>query len=276
MTTLILPPRYTDDSIALWRAATAMGWTVMRLQGWRVTPDPPIDEPVPYGEPLFVATVAEQLGLAALEPPFDLLARMPERFRRRHVQFRRGADIASYRFPAFLKPADDKCFPAAVYQSATELGRFAIPDAAPILRSEVVSWDVEFRCFIAGRRCLTLSPYARNGALALANDGSWPSSDAELSGASDFLQGLLSCAEVELPPAVAIDLGMIAGRGWAVVEANPCWGAGIYGCDPQQVPMALRFGVMPAAALRQEDKRWIAERSVDSAQAPAYASRSSE
>jgi hypothetical protein len=121
---------------------------------------------------------------------------------------------------------------------------------------------VEFRCFIADRRCLTLSPYARHGAVALANDGSWPSSDAELSAANDFLQELLSCAEVELPPAVVIDLGLIAGRGWAVVEANPCWGAGIYGCDPQQVLKALRLGVLPAAALRLEDKRWIAERTI--------------
>jgi hypothetical protein len=55
MPTLILPPRYTDDSVALWRAAMAMGWTVTRLQGWRITSDSPIDEPVLYGEPLFVA-----------------------------------------------------------------------------------------------------------------------------------------------------------------------------------------------------------------------------
>ena len=191
MPTLILPPRYTDDSIALWRAAMAMGWPAMRLQGWRVATDSSIDEPVPYGEPLFVATVAEQLGLAALEPPFDFLARIPERFRRREVKFGRGAEIASYRFPAFLKPSDDKCFPAAVYQSAAELRRFTIPDATPLLWSEPVSWDVEFRCFIADRRCLTLSSYARKGALALANDGSWPSSDVELSAASGFLQELL-------------------------------------------------------------------------------------
>ena len=260
MPTLILPPRYTDDSIALWRAAMAMGWTTMRLQGWRITPDSSIDEPVPYGEPLFVAAVAEQLGLAALEPPFDFLAHLPECFRRREVRFGHGGDIASYRFPAFMKPADDKCFPAVVYQASAELGRFTIPDATPLLWSEPVSWDVEFRCFIADRRCLTLSTYACKGTLALANDGSWPCSDTELSAANSFLQELLSCADVALPPAVVIDLGLIAGRGWAVVEANPCWGAGIYGCDPQQVLKALRLGVLPAVALRLEDMRWIAER----------------
>ena len=33
---LILPPRYTPDSIALWKAATAAGWRVERLPDWRV------------------------------------------------------------------------------------------------------------------------------------------------------------------------------------------------------------------------------------------------
>ena len=260
MPTLILPPRYTDDSIALWRAATAMGWGVMRLQGWRVGADLSIDEPVPYGEPLFVATVAEQLGLAVFEPSFDLLARLPERFRRREVGFGHGQDIPSYRFPAFVKPADDKCFPAAIYQSALELRQFAIPAATPILRSEPVSWSLEFRCFVADRRCRALSLYARSGTLALAQDGSWSGADEELSAARTFMKELLSCADVELPPAVAIDIGLIVDKGWAMVELNACCGAGIYGCDPHQVLAVLRSGVVPMARLRVDDRRWIVQR----------------
>ena len=31
-----------------------------------------------------------------------------------------------------------------------------------------------------------------------------------------------------------IDAGWIAGKGWAVVEQNAAWGAGIYACDPEQ------------------------------------------
>jgi hypothetical protein len=33
MPMLMLPPRYTPDSIALWEAATAAGWDVERLHG---------------------------------------------------------------------------------------------------------------------------------------------------------------------------------------------------------------------------------------------------
>lgn len=52
MPTLVLPPRYTPDSIALASAAAEQGWSVERLSSWR----PPAwlagEEVVLYGEPL--------------------------------------------------------------------------------------------------------------------------------------------------------------------------------------------------------------------------------
>jgi hypothetical protein len=35
-TTLVLPPRYTPDTIAVGRAAGSAGWDVERLASWRV------------------------------------------------------------------------------------------------------------------------------------------------------------------------------------------------------------------------------------------------
>ncbi|MDA7887578.1 ATP-grasp domain-containing protein [bacterium] len=32
-----------------------------------------------------------------------------------------------------------------------------------------------------------------------------------------------------------MDVGLIRGRGWAVVECNECWASGIYACDPTRV-----------------------------------------
>ncbi|WP_201278280.1 hypothetical protein [Scytonema millei] len=37
MPTLILAPRYTTDTQALWRAANQLGWQVERLTNWRVS-----------------------------------------------------------------------------------------------------------------------------------------------------------------------------------------------------------------------------------------------
>jgi hypothetical protein len=257
MPTLILSPRYDEDSIALWRAASAEGWSVVRTQGWRVDPDASRDRPVIYGEPLFAAAVAAQLRCLLLEPPFDFLTRLPHRFLGRIVRFGHGSDIPSFGFPGFFKPADDKCFPAKVYRSEAELPAHAIPDETPVLWSEPVQWSVEFRCFIADRRCLTLSPYARHSALAQAHDGSWPAAPEEDGAARQFATDLLSVADLDMPPAFALDIGMLADGNWAVVEANPCWGAGIYGCDPGHVLQTLRRACVAQEGAGPECLRWV-------------------
>jgi hypothetical protein len=43
-----------------------------------------------------------------------------------------------------------------------------------------------------------------------------------------------------------VDVGRVAGRGWAVVEANPAWGSGLYGCDAARVLPVLRGAVSQA------------------------------
>lgn len=69
MPTLVLPSRYTEDSIALWKAAIAADWDVERLQNWSVPPGLGDRDPVLYGEPLFAAAVADRLSLKLVEPP---------------------------------------------------------------------------------------------------------------------------------------------------------------------------------------------------------------
>src|SRR5271167_349646 len=86
MPTLILSPRYSDDSITLRRAAIALGWDVMRLASWRCPDDVEPVEPVLFAEPLFNAAVAEPLGLTVVEPPEDFLVRMPRQYVGRDVR----------------------------------------------------------------------------------------------------------------------------------------------------------------------------------------------
>jgi len=38
---------------------------------------------------------------------------------------------------------------------------------------------------------------------------------------------------------VVIDVGLIANRGWGVIEFNAAWGAGLNGCDPEKVLPAI-------------------------------------
>lgn len=111
----------------------------------------------------------------------------------------------------------------------------------PVLVSEIVQWQKEFRCFILNRKLQTFSVYLRNGELQ-EDSGFVSSADEELQ-LQAFLDKLLADSEVDLPHAVVIDVGLIEGRGWACVELNAAWGAGIYGCDPALVLPVLEKAV---------------------------------
>lgn len=73
-------------------------------------------------------------------------------------------------------------------------------------------------------------------------------SAGEEHGLRGFVGALLADPGVDLPRAVALDVGVIPGRGWAVVEANAAWGSGLYGADPHEA-----LGVIRHATVRPTD-----------------------
>jgi hypothetical protein len=268
--TLILSPRYTTDSIALNNAAWEMGWTVERLPSWRPPAHLADCEVVPYGEPLFAAVVAESLQLALIEPNLSWVAEIPFDLRRRELRFADLNEARKQSRPAFIKPADDKCFPARVYQSGSELPAYdALGESTPVLISEPVSWETEFRCFARDQLVATLSIYSHNGELAEAEDGTWPASASETKEAVDFANDVLHDARVKFPPAGVMDVGRIKNRGWAVVEANACWGSGIYGCDPHQVLETLSRASIKQTALTEDDRQWVFRANINKSADPS-------
>jgi hypothetical protein len=213
-----------------------------------------------FGEPLFAAVVADELGLVLLEPPFDWLSTLAAEYRQREIRYATLREARQLREAAFVKPADDKCFLAGVFPSGVQLpGEDVLPGSTPVLIAEPVRWEVEFRCFILEREVVTLSPYLRQGELAQSPDGNWDDTRTEL--ARTFAQQVLSDEAVALPPAVVMDVGIIEGRGWAVVEANAAWGSGIYGCDPAAVLRVVRRACLPQDQVPANDRRWVVERS---------------
>src|SRR5579875_116472 len=121
MPTLVLSPRYSDDSIRLRRAAVALGWDAMRLASWRCPDDFEPEEPVLYAEPLFNEAVAQQLGLEVVQPPEDFLVRLPHEYVKREIGLTTAAEARTLPGPAFLKPPNRKTFPAGVYASGADL-----------------------------------------------------------------------------------------------------------------------------------------------------------
>ncbi len=260
MPTLVLPPRYTTDTIAIAKAATVAGWSVERLPSWRVPDWLKSQEVVLYGEPLFAAAVAPELGLVLLEPTFDWLPKLDLRYRQRQVQLATLREARQLSKPAFVKPVDDKCFLAGVFHSGQELpGAEILPDTSPVLIAEPVCWEVEFRSFVLERAVRTTSVYLRRGQLAQSEDGSW--TDDHVNEARMVAERVVSDPGVALPPAVVVDVGLIEGRGWAVVEANAAWGSGIYGCDPSRVLEVVARACVPFGEVSAADTPWILQRS---------------
>lgn len=258
---LVLPPRQTPDATALWRAAIDLGLDIERLSGWRPPPELASREVILYGEPLFAEVVAEALGLALLEPPTDWLTSLPEELLRRQVRRATLGETRAMTTPVFVKPEDGKGLPARVYPNGADLpSPDVFPDDLRVLVAEPVTWTCEVRCFVNEGRVVTLSPYLRMGVLARDEDGEWESEPGELSTALAFAETVLRDPRAELPPAVALDVGLIGGRGWAVVESNAAWGSGIYGCDPKEVLRAAQRACRPRAKLTADDRRWVVVR----------------
>jgi hypothetical protein len=237
MPTLILSPRHTPDSQALWRAATQRGWDVFRLPSWRISDElRSLPEPVLYLEVLMASHVADALGVRCTLPPEDWLCGLPQEYLHRQIRLTTLADAKTCPEPRFVKPPNDKSFQAGVYRGH-ELPTEYDP-SMPVLVADVVHWETEFRCFVLDRRVMTHSIYARDGVPQRDADYAMTENEAEQS--AEFAQRVLDDSRVQLPRAAVIDVGIIRNRGWAVVEQNAPWGAGIYACDPDKVLDVLR------------------------------------
>jgi hypothetical protein len=258
MTTLVLPPRYTEDSIALSRAAGRLGWQVERLASWHIQPTLREEDVCLYGEPLFAIHASTHLGVRLIETPYNWLEDQPPEYLKRSIRLMTMREARAITDESFVKCAGEKFFAARVFQSGANLPSAEIvSDAVPVLVIEPVIWDVEFRCFVLDRKCVTLSPYLIGGELARTAEGEWKAEEAVLAEATGFIERVLRDERTKVPPAVVIDVGIIRDRGWALVEANPAWGSGIYGCDPATVLQVVRRSCVREGRVTDADRPWV-------------------
>lgn len=198
----------------------------------------PRGETAIYGESLWANFVAEQLKFELFEPPLDWLSTLPHQLPRRKVEFCTLEAARQKSFPIFLKPAGEKEFEARVYASPDDLPADESQQLQPVLRSEVVNWEVEYRCFVREGRVETASSYWRGEVSTRDENGTYPSPPDELNAATELVEQLLRHQEHGFSfgsRGVVVDVGLIRGADWAVIEANPAFASGIYGCDPQKV-----------------------------------------
>ncbi|MBP3957356.1 ATP-grasp domain-containing protein [Gemmata sp. G18] len=235
-------------------AAESIGWSVLGAADDWISDDVP--DPVVYVTTELAMSTACSLDLALLEPSFDLLTRVPERFLRRHVESATFGDLDRLDGRTFVKPADplDKWFDAGLYSDVRDIrtcGR-SRPEA-PILLSEPVEWSVEFRYFVLEGKAVAGSPYLAYGRPAWR----WSATASPIPTAGlHVVEGLCAAMEGELPPAFVVDVGRIDDRGWAVVEFNPVWSAGLLNADARAVLPVLQRATRPRPISHASDQRW--------------------
>ncbi len=251
---LITQPRVGkshNEIIALQMAAESLGWEVYPSEySWRL-PDELIASGkvgVPYGSQIFCEVIAQQMGWKLLLNSFDWLAKLPLPYVQRKVEFMTLDKAMNLSETRFIKPADDKIFEAKVYAPGDLKPFDSIPMDTPCLVSEIVNFDLEYRTFIVPNK--TVRAWSNYICFEhLADPKFWHMIPADEGEPRDFVEQLLfdiECDGLETVPSV-IDVGRIPGKGWAIIESNPAWASGLYGCDP-----VAALKVMAAACKKQE------------------------
>lgn len=244
---LITQPRVGtshNEILALQIAAREMGWEFLPApSGWRLD-DELINsgkKGVPYGSQTFCEVIAQQMGWTLKQNSFDWLSKVHPYYLKRKVKFMTLGEAKLIKETKFIKPADDKVFPAKVYAPGELITHETIPLDTPTLVSDVVEFDLEYRCFV-DKRVRTWSNYIMFD--HVADPRFWnmvPLEEERLP--HDFVDDFLHDSEfhdfgITTVPSV-IDVGRIKGKGWAIIETNQAWASGLYGCGPMQVLKVL-------------------------------------
>jgi len=257
MPTLILSSSYTTESKLLRKAAQVLKWDTFRFQGDNVPAwyEPGNTQHAIYCTVPKAFNVASRLDSFLLGCSSEWVANLPDPFTRRTIKLLELKDATGIKERCFIKPALGKSFDAAVRTGQALISQVShLPPGLLVHVSEVVEWETEYRCFARNNKVLTLSPYRRGGVTFSSYASPLRGPRGELEAASEFANSVLK--SVPCPRAFVLDVGIIKGGGWAVVEPNECWGAGIYGCTPSSVLQVLLAATVQRRRATVDDLNW--------------------
>lgn len=222
---LLIPEKADAERAAVAAAWQASGGKVITLGRFWEPPPIPLGVRV-YGDHLFCHVLAQILGLKLISPADDLLLHVDQRCVKRKIQRTTLDCMRKIPFPCFAKPLVPKLFRGRVFDSPFELEEECrqLPSKTGILYCEVVKFNCEARAFIYGGKVITMAIYNGEGNLE----------DARI-----FLKSFLDAHSSLLPVTCVADVGYIQDRGWALVEFNPAWGAGLNGCDAKKAILCI-------------------------------------
>jgi len=227
--TLIIPDKPDVERDAVAAAWEKTGGAVLRLA--RFWEPPPLDarRVRVYGNDAFCLVLQQKLGFDLLSPPDDLLLRVPAGFLRRAVDLVTLGAASALAYPRFVKSLVPKQIRSRVYHSVAELEDECkgLEPSISLISSDVVDFQSEARCFVLNGEVLDCAAYE---------------GEADRAQVSSF--ALQLAAAMTLPAAVVVDVGRLA-DGYALLEFNAAWGAGLNGCDAERVLPAIVHASTP-------------------------------
>lgn len=221
---LLIPDKPDVERDAVARAFESGGGAVHRIaRFW----DPPPFEPSTvrvYGADAFCLVLQQKLALTLCSPSDELILQVPAKFLNRQITRYTLDEMLSVGFPLFVKPVTPKQFRGAVYESNDALAAECrgLSASTAVFASEPVSFAAEARTFVMDGLVLDAAIYEGK---------------SEAGGAGQFVEALTH--SMSLPRTVVVDVGFIDSRGWALIEFNAAWGAGLNGCDADKVLPAI-------------------------------------
>ncbi len=228
---LLLHYRADCNTNDIWRAAIQAGWSTERVHDV-IPPDLFVGRPKVryYGNTLHASRIADQLPFTFAPLSLTFLAKTP--LTKRIVTLCRFDEIVRVRAelgyrPLFIKPAQEKWFPARVYQvdemPAPEGG--TLPNDLVYVQ-EPVDMINEVRCFCLDGKILTASYYRIGHEYC-------PISLDEVD-RPKVLDEMAAELAPSYPKGVVLDFAYTDKREWVFLEPNECWASGLYGCDPMK------------------------------------------
>jgi len=227
---IALSPIYTEDSNNLKRASISSPYELNRFNAkWTVPEEFRKDVIAVYGEDIYAEIVAEQCNLTLTKPDDNWLSKISEEFTKRKISYGQLKDFVDEE-NIFIKCSDFKSFKAGVFDKVTHIKGFDSLDLeSTVFTSKVVEWQLEVRCFVLDKEIKTYFSYWRNNAFDTN-----PLSETEQKDLFAFFNKFMKQYAETLPKAVVLDFGIIKGKGWALIEANPAWCSGLYACDAEK------------------------------------------
>lgn len=225
---LILHIRADCNTNDIWRAAIQNNWSTQRVDMYGQIDIPKDALKVRYyGNTLHGQIVQPKLSIKFHPIDLEVLTKTP--LTKRRVELIRAEELDFVREVSFIKPAQNKWFPAKIYEfgELPKRGQGGATLANDLIYvQEPVDMINEVRCFCLNGKIHTASYYRIGHEYC-------PLGIDEVD-RPEVLYKMVEELAPFYPPGVVLDFAYTSKKEWCFIEPNEAWASGLYGCDPKK------------------------------------------